>query len=95
MASDNKLDLVLNDVVQTGQFWLGGRGMLIAEATWGGGSVKLQFKSPNGTWMDYASGSLSANGALMFELHPCEIRAVVTTATGVYAYAIGTRIGSC
>jgi hypothetical protein len=67
--------------------WPGGKGSFQAEATWGGGSAKLQFISLNGTWIDYPSGSLSANGAILFELPIGQIRVVIATATACYAYA--------
>ena len=70
--------------------WGGGRGVFTAEGTWGGGTVKLQFKTANGTWVDYGSATtLTANGSGVFELPACEIRAHVATATAVYAYAHG------
>lgn len=68
--------------------WPGGTGIFMAEATFGGGSVKLQYKLPNGTWQDAGPDtSLTANGGGVFELPPCNIRAAVATATGVYASA--------
>ncbi len=67
--------------------WQGGRGTFTAEATFGGGSVKLQFLTLNGTWVDVASGSLTAAGTLAFELPIGQIRAVGTTASAIYAYA--------
>ena len=72
--------------------WPGGRGLFSCEATWGGGTVKLQFKSVNGTWIDVGTAStLTANGIVGFELPSCEIRVDVTTATAVYAYAHTTE----
>lgn len=68
--------------------WPGGAGTFMAEATWGGGSAKLQFQSPNATWIDYPSGSLSANGAISFTLPAGQIRVVIATATACYAYAV-------
>ena len=68
--------------------WPGGEGVFMAEATWGGGTVKLQFKTPNGTWIDAGTETtLTANGAGAFLLPPCLIRASIATATAVYAYA--------
>lgn len=74
----------------TAYYWPGGRGLFMAEATWGGGTAKLQFTTPNGTYVDYPSGSLSANGGILFELPPGQIRVVIATATACYAYAIAT-----
>ena len=67
--------------------WQGGKGLFTAEATWGGGTVKLQFKTINGTWVDVDGVSLTADGTKEFELPIGEIRANVATATAVYAYA--------
>jgi hypothetical protein len=68
--------------------WYGGKGYFTAEATWGGGTVKLQFKTLNSTtWIDVTNISLTANGGVAFELPAGEIRANVATATAVYSYA--------
>jgi hypothetical protein len=97
MASEYRLALMLNDVAAStteNKFWLGGRGTFIVESlAWGGGSVKLQMKTPNGTWIDIdPMGTLTADGAVGFELPPCEVKVVVDTATGVYAWATGSRV---
>lgn len=67
--------------------WPGGKGSFFAQATWGGGSVKLQYMGPNGTdYEDVGSDtSLTADGGGNFELPKCYIRAAITTATAVYA----------
>lgn len=71
-----------------GATWLGGKGVFAATATWGGGSVSLQYLGPNGsTWITPTSGALTADGGFVFELPPGQIRAAVVTATGVYARA--------
>lgn len=67
----------------------GGRYYFMAEATWGGGNVKLQFQTPNGTWIDVTGSSLTANGGLAIELPQGQVRAVITTASVVYAYLVG------
>lgn len=67
--------------------WQGGRGLFTGEATWGGGSAKLQYMSVNGTWIDVPSISLTANGMLAFELPPGPIRTVIATASAAYVYA--------
>ena len=71
----------------TAKEWKGGRGFYMAEATWSGGSAKLQFQTPNSTWIDVTSVTLSANGGVAFQLPPCQIRVVIATSTAVYAYA--------
>lgn len=67
--------------------WPGGRGWFSAKATWGGGSVALHFMLPDGATFALAATALSADGGIAFELPPCQIKAVVVTATAVYATA--------
>lgn len=91
MSTTHGVDLLSNASAtgpSGGVLWPGGKGYFAAKATWGGGNVALQFLGPDGaTWIAYTSGSLSADGGLIFELPPCRIRAAVTTATAVYAHA--------
>lgn len=91
MARRAKVILIANDVVPTGVLqWEGGNGAFYAEGTFGGGSVRLQTQSPNGTWMDVGAGTtLTANGVGGFSLPAGSIRALVATATAVFAYAVG------
>ena len=96
-ASVARLALSLNSVAGTlpgDTMWPGGRGSLSVEATWGGGNVVFQRKSINGTWIavDATLGTLTQNGIVNFELPPCELRVVITTATAVYAYVEGTYV---
>lgn len=67
----------------------GGKYVYTGEATWGGGSAKLQFQTAHGTWIDVPSGSLSANGLLPIELPAGQVRVVVATATAFYGYLVG------
>lgn len=70
--------------------WKGGEGVFSAEAgTWGGASVKLQSKGPNGSWIDVSGVSLSANGFVEFAAtRGAGLRAVVTgTPTDLYCAA--------
>ena len=102
MASDSFCPLMVNDAPAgagtAAAQWLGGRGVFYVKATFGGGSVKLQQKTPDGTFVDVPATvnatvpSLTANGMCAFELPPGELRVAVATATGVYAYAVGTRV---
>lgn len=71
--------------------WPGGIGVFTCEATWGGGNVALQFKTLQGTWLAVGTNTnLTANGAGGFILPAgTSIRAAITTATAVYANAIG------
>jgi len=81
------------------QTWPGGPGLFSATATFGGGTVKLQFLLPDGSsWADAdaASGTtyttLTAAGGGIFELPPgAQIRVNIATATAVYASAAPTR----
>lgn len=69
--------------------WPGGRGEFRVEGTFGGGTVKLQCKGPNGTAQDVGTDTtLTASGGGIFELGAGEIRANIATATGVYAMAL-------
>lgn len=67
--------------------WPGGRGWFAAKATWGGGSVGLQYMLPDNTTYVAAHTALTADGGVAFELPPCKVKAVVATATAVYASA--------
>jgi len=65
--------------------------ILSAEASsWGGASLKLQAKGPNGTFIDIAGAVLTANGFFEFDAaRGSEIQAVITgTPTGLYAIAV-------
>jgi len=68
--------------------WPGGQGYFMATGTWGGGSAKLQFQTPDAVWVDIASGSLTANGTLKLDIPPGQIRTVIATASAVYAYCV-------
>lgn len=74
--------------------WPGGRLAFSAVATFGGGSVALEYLGPDGvTWIpaakdtDGTAVSLAAAGIIICELPPGQIRANATTATAVYARA--------
>jgi hypothetical protein len=62
----------------------GGKAAFIGESTFGGGTVKLQIKLPNGSYADVSSVSLTAAGMVVTELPPGLYRAVATTATANY-----------
>lgn len=63
----------------------GGQYAFMAEATWGGGTVKLQIKLPQGNYADVTSASLTANGMVAVYLPAGTYRANIATATAVYA----------
>jgi hypothetical protein len=69
--------------------WRGGQGLFTAEATWNGATIKLQFKTSNGTILDAGTDTtLTANGGGRFFLPLTEIRVNVSgSPTGVYSYA--------
>lgn len=72
----------------TGKSVPGGKFLFMAEATWGGGNAKLQIQTPNGTWIDVPSSTLSANGMLQVEIPRGLARVVFATGTALYAYLI-------
>lgn len=87
-AAKNYRDLITNgSATSDAVSWAGGDGMFTVKATWGGGTVKLQYLLPDGaTWADVgANTTLTADGGGGFTLGPCNIRANVATATAVYA----------
>lgn len=97
MARRIQLQLALNAAATdaSGFDWPGGDGLLMVDATWGGGSVKLEQLSPAGQWLGlnaYATAtpiSLTANGTAHFRTPAGKIRVNITTATAVNAHAVG------
>lgn len=65
----------------------GGQYAFLAEATFGGGNIKLQIQDPLSTWIDVAGSSLLANGMVILDLPQGQFRAVATGTTGVTASA--------
>ena len=102
MARRIRQDLFVNSADQSpyganqGVDYPGGIGKFMVSATFGGGNVALQMLGPDGTtWLpidQYAQASactLSANGIMTFIAPAGRMRAVITTATAVYAAIIG------
>lgn len=91
--STNAQQIVLAENVAAGngadKSVYGGKYIFMAEATWGGGNAKLQVKTPNGTYVDVPSSTLSANGMLQVEIPQGIVRVVFATGTALYAYLIG------
>lgn len=94
MSARNRLDLMVNGSGTGSQFeWRGGDGVFSATGTFGGGNVALQFQDPNGSWLPLNHDctttpiALTAAGMAYFRAPICQMRAVATTATAVYAYA--------
>lgn len=78
-----------NITADTSPFWIyGGRYMLTAVATWGGGNVVLETIGPDGsTYLavaNLADDAVEANGSFYYDLPPGQYRFNLTTATGVY-----------
>ena len=95
MASSLHVDLMSNSGAGNGsdKIWEGGKTAFLAEATFGGGSVKLQIKLPQGSYADVTSVTLSAAGMVVSDLPPGTYRAVATTATAVYCRLV--RVSIC
>lgn len=102
MARRIQQALYINSVDQSpygaglGVDYPGGIGKLMASATFGGGSIALQMLGPDGsTWLpvdQYAqatAASLTAAGMVTFIAPAGRIRALITTATAVYATITG------
>ena len=70
---------------QADKVWLGGKTAFIGEGTFGGGSVKLQIKLPQGNYFDVPSATLSAAGMYITDLPPGTYRAVTATGSAFYA----------
>lgn len=74
-----------------------GRYMLVATATWGGGSLALKALAANGTTyvavkdINGSAASLTADGTILMDLPGGSYRLDVTTATAVYATLSPTR----
>lgn len=63
---------------------LGGKYMLAAHATWGGGSLTVEALMPDGTtYIAVTNGALTADGSLTLDLPPGTYELVIATATGV------------
>jgi len=84
--------------------WPGGRGTFAATGTFGGTSVTLEVQTDGGVWLPvqamstgatFTTVALTAPGMFLFELPPCQIRAVATggTPTGLNARADRTLVG--
>jgi len=87
MSTTKRINLLSNGSATRSWFdWPGGSGEFSVEASWGGGTVKLQYKGPNDTAIDAGSDTtLTANGGGIFTLGAGSIRANVATSTAVYA----------
>jgi hypothetical protein len=90
MAGTNRYDLLSNAAAGNGSALevKSAKYNFIAEATFNAGSVKLQFQTPQLTWIDVPSSSLTANGSVALDLHAGQYRAVAIggALTGAYAF---------
>jgi len=73
---------------QADKTFAGGKCSFIAEGTFGGGSVKLQLKTKQDTYVDVPSSTLSANGLLGLDLPAGTYRAVTATGSAFYAWLV-------
>lgn len=97
MARRQRFDLLVNATGAGASIdWPGGQGVFFVEsATFGGGTVGLQFQGPNGNWVpvnDFATSvaiSLTTVASANFLAPAGPLRAVATTATAVYASVVG------
>ena len=91
MAKQGSYVLISNGSDATDQVavvWPGGPCYFVSEATWGGGSNTLSYKSPNGTWINVPSGAHTADTITALTIPAGEVRVTVVTATAVYSYLI-------
>lgn len=92
MAGSIRIDFLKNAGAGNGaaMYFAGGKLAFMANATFGGGNVKLQMQLPDaaGTWADVTGSTLSAAGFVVLEIPAGQYRAVVTTATAAYASGV-------
>lgn len=90
--------LLLNNGDTTGpaRYWAGGRGLLTVWADFdgsGGGNITMEWLGPDGlTWVlatDIVGAPIfiEANGGVVFELPPCQIRGVASAVAPAIALA--------
>src|SRR4051812_28603109 len=91
MAGTNRYSLLAtalsgNGVAQT--INKSGTFLFFAEATtWTASSVKVQFLSPQNTWIDYPGASLTANSGVVLQMPPGQYRGVGVGAALSAAFA--------
>jgi hypothetical protein len=88
-----RLDLLSNaSATGNAQQAVGGRYIFAVEATFSGGTVALQAKGPNGTWINVANAA-SANGFTDVVLADgSEVRAAVASGSPTAIYATLTSV---
>lgn len=77
------VDLLVNaSATGAAQYWASGKGVLSVVGTFGGATLQLQMLGPDGsTWINVATASFTANGAIVVELPPSRLRMTVTGGT--------------
>lgn len=82
-------DLLSNESATGAAYnWPGGRGMFVADGTFAGATVKLEYKTPAGNWVEAGSETtLTSAGGGIFEMGSVPIRAAISggSPSGVYA----------
>jgi hypothetical protein len=95
MSGDQTIKLLDNAAITgASKPWLGGRGTVMVEGTFGGATVTLQFQTPRGAWVNVGSAAIfTAGGAANFELGAVPIRMLVAggNPSALHAYVVGTR----
>lgn len=95
MAASSGVKLLTN-AAATGPIvqWDGGQGVFVACGTFGGATLTLNFRGPDGvTWIAAgAATTLTANGAGTFVLPACELQVVITAGPPSAMYASAARV---
>lgn len=75
---------------QTAVEWKGGKGLFLAEAGTYAGTSNMQLQTPQGTWINVPSVTLTANGMVEFDLPQGQIRLnhITSAPTALFAWAI-------
>lgn len=87
--------VLLSNAAATGSAvqWPGGRGVFMVGATWGGATIALHAKLPNGTFVSVGTDTeLTADGMAGFDLPACDIKAVVSGGPPSAVYATAARV---
>lgn len=99
MSNTLRVDLLSNVAATGGWFkWPGGKGTLFARGTFGGATVSLETNTnpaaaPGAEVAGaVANTGLTANGAINFELPPCDIRGAVAGGAPANLFAHAVRI---
>lgn len=91
------VDLLVNATVTTvanGLGWPGGQGIFAVCGTFNGATITLQFLGPDATtWITCGTNTImTANGAGLVYLPPCNVRALVTGGPPSAMYATLSKL---